>query len=173
MILYLRILLFILGLLFFTLLNYAVTITGIVLLFVFYTTSDSCGLQKFFISMVTIICFIISVLSITPKIQEAQPRSGLLQASFLSVYIVFLTWSALNNSDNSHCKPSFVAPADTRSFDVQSLAGLMIWFVCVLYSSIKTSTNSQVSKMSISEKILMKDNDSPAEGNRNSPFILH
>lgn len=114
--------------------------------------------------MALIISVVISILSITPKIQEAQPRSGLLQASFLSVYIVFLTWSAMNNSDNKACKPAFVANNDSKSLDVQSLTGLMIWFVCVLYSSIKTSTNSQVSKMKISENILMKDTES-AEGN--------
>ena len=152
------------GLLFFTLLNYAVTIAGIVLLFLYYTSADSCGLEKFLISLVTIISFAISILSITPKIQESQPRSGLLQASFLSVYILFLTWSALNNSDNSHCKPSFLSSTHSTSFDLHSLAGLVIWFVCVLYSSIKTSTNSQVSKMTISEKILMKDTENP-EGN--------
>ncbi|GFS89597.1 hypothetical protein NPIL_297941, partial [Nephila pilipes] len=37
---------------------------------------------------------------------------------------------------------------------------LVIWFICVLYSSIRTASNSQVSKLTMSEKILVQDGDS-------------
>lgn len=146
------------GLLFFTILNFLIALAGIVIFYIYYTTgSGGCGIQKFFISFTLILCIAISVLSILPQIQEAQPRSGLLQASMISLYTVYLTWSAMNNATGTDCKPSFLSSPSSKNFDAQALVGLAIWFGCVLYSSIRTSTNSQVAKITMSEKILMKD----------------
>ena len=41
--------------------------------------SAGCALHKFFISFNLILCVIISIVSVHPKVQEHQPRSGLLQ----------------------------------------------------------------------------------------------
>lgn len=60
--------------------------------------ADDCSLNKFFISVNLILCVIISVVSILPKVQENQPRSGLLQSSILSLYVMYLTWSGISNS---------------------------------------------------------------------------
>lgn len=146
------------GLIFFTFLNYIIAIVGIILFYTYYT-NGACGLQKFFISSNLILCAFLSVLSILPQIQVVQPRSGLLQPSILTLYVMYLTWSALNNSTNSECKPTlFNTPDPTKSgADSQSLVGLLLWFVCIIYSSIRTSTNSQVGKLTMSDQILMKD----------------
>lgn len=159
------------GLLAVTLANYVLAVTGVVLFFVYYTAEGDCGLQKFFISMNLIISVALNVISILPKVQEAQPRSGLLQASLISLYTMYLTWSALNNSSNNNCKPNFLGSSDnTKSFDGQALVGLGVWFACVLYSSIRTSTNTQVAKITMSEKILMKDQGS---GKSHTARIAH
>lgn len=147
------------GLIFFTVLNYVISIAAIVLFFHYYTTG-ACGWQKFFISINLILCVLLSVLSILPKIQEAQPRSGLLQSSILTLYVMYLTWSALNNAAGNDCKPSFLQVDPTKpktSSDTQAFVGLMLWFGCVIYSSIRTSGNSQVSKLSMSDQILSRD----------------
>lgn len=148
------------GLIFFTILNYIIALVAVVLLFHYYTAGDHCGWQKFFISSNLILAVILSVLSILPRIQESQPRSGLLQSSILSLYIIYLTWSALSGAPGTECKPNifnndpnqFKSPTDTQAF-----VGLMLWFICVIYSSIRTSTNSQVSRLSMSDQILSKD----------------
>ncbi|XP_015782088.1 serine incorporator 3 isoform X2 [Tetranychus urticae] len=147
------------GLVFFTLLHYIAAITGYVFLYLYYTTENGCGLQKFFISTNLIVCFILSALSILPDVQEAQPRSGLLQSSLITLYTMYLTWSAMNNSADN-CKPSIFQHGNDKTFDSMSLVGLGIWFACVLYSSIRTSSNSQVGKITMSERILMKDTSS-------------
>ncbi|KAB7496154.1 Serine incorporator 1 [Armadillidium nasatum] len=87
--------------------NYALSITAVVLFYVYYTTPNDCSLHKFFISFNLIICVIVSIVSVHPKIQEAQPRSGLLQASVITLYTMYLTWSAMTNSPNSACKPDW------------------------------------------------------------------
>lgn len=149
------------GLLFFTLLSYLVSLTAVILLFSYYTSGESCGWQKFFISSNLVLCLLLSVLSILPRIQESQPRSGLLQSSILTLYVMYLTWSALSSAAGTDCKPNIFPNNDTSKVksatSAEALVGLMLWFVCVIYSSIRTSTNSQVSRLSMSDQILSKD----------------
>ena len=54
-------------------------------------------MNKFFISFNFILCIVLSVVAILPKVQEYQPRSGLLQSSVVSLYTIYLTWSAMSN----------------------------------------------------------------------------
>ncbi|XP_076645897.1 serine incorporator TMS1 isoform X4 [Halictus rubicundus] len=147
---------------------YAASITGIVLLYVYFTHADSCALNKFFISFNLILCAITSVISTLPVVQEHHPRSGLLQSSIVTLYVVYLTWSGISNSPDHNCNPGFLqiisgndADAKNRvAFDKESIIGLIIWFSCVLYSSLRTVSKS--SKITMSENILVKDNG--AEG---------
>ncbi|XP_044267261.1 probable serine incorporator isoform X2 [Tribolium madens] len=147
-----------------TFLNYALTITGVVLLFVFFTKSDGCDLNKFFISINLILSVVISVVSILPAVQEKLPRSGLLQSSVVSLYVTYLTWSAVSNSPESSCNPGLlgIVGAGTpkkdneMTFDGEGIVGLVVWMCCVLYSSLRSA--SQSSKITMSEKMLVKDN---------------
>ena len=82
------------------------------------------------------------------------------QASFVSVYIMYLTWSALTNQPNKLCKSDLteifidhggmdvngtinlakkvvVGAQEHPSMDTSSIVGLVVWFCCVLYSSIR------------------------------------
>lgn len=159
------------ALLFCTFLNFSLAITAVVLFYIYYTAGADCGLHKFFISFNLILCIFLSVMSILPKIQEAQPRSGLLQASAVTLYTMYLTWSAMSNQPDPACKPNFSALFNGGStttgpggVDAASIVGLIIWFCCVLYSSIRTATNSQMSKLTMSEKILIKDDGSNGGG---------
>lgn len=45
-----------------------------------------------------ILCLLISVLSILPGVQERLPHSGLLQSSLVTLYTIYLTWSAVANN---------------------------------------------------------------------------
>ncbi|XP_077281363.1 serine incorporator TMS1 isoform X2 [Temnothorax americanus] len=149
-----------------TFFNYAVSITGVVLLYVYYTYAhqSTCALNKFFISFNLILCVVIGVVSILPTVQEHQPRSGLLQSSVVTLYVVYLTWSGISNSPDQKCNPGFI-PGLSRhdvtgqnriAFDKESIIGLIIWFSCVLYSSLRTASKS--SKITMSENVLIQDN---------------
>ncbi|TMS18439.1 Serine incorporator 1 [Larimichthys crocea] len=78
-----------------TIINFALAFTAIVLFYVFYTKPDDCTEHKVFISLNFIFCIIVSIVAILPKVQEAQPSSGLLQASLISLYTMYVTWSAM------------------------------------------------------------------------------
>lgn len=145
----------------------------------FFSPGD-CRLHEFFISFNLILCIILSVVSILPKVQEHQPNSGLLQASFVSLYMMYLTWSAMTNQPRAECKASLVelvfdskdaaknATASPENFmaaqtsdhptmDTASIFGLVIWFCCVLYSSIRSSSNSQAAKLTMADKITLTE----------------
>ncbi|KAK3576918.1 hypothetical protein CHS0354_017595 [Potamilus streckersoni] len=148
------------GLLFFTVLFYLVSLIAVILFYVFYAHGDSCGLHKFFVSFNMILIVGVSVLAILPKIQEAQPRSGLLQSSVISVYVIYLTWSAMSNNPDESCNPSLVSGSHLGSvklsFDYLTIISLLLFLFAVLYSSIRTSANSQVGKITMSEKTILQ-----------------
>lgn len=136
------------GLFFFMFLFYAFALTGFILSYVFFTQSSGCHLNKFLISFNFIMCFIISVISILPKIQEVQPKSGLLQASIISLYASYLTLSALANGPtdkvqsqggNSTSQEICVSSIGTieNSETLALVVGLAIMFVLVVYSSLR------------------------------------
>ncbi|XP_058143114.1 serine incorporator 3 [Dasypus novemcinctus] len=163
---------------------YTLSIISVVLFYLYYTKPDGCTENKFFISINLILCIVVSVISIHPKIQEHQPRSGLLQSSFITLYTMFLTWSAMSNEPDRSCNPSLlsiitpiaaptlapgnstaVAPTSTPplrsepSVDVENLLGVILFFLCLAYSCFRTSSNSQVSKLTLSgsDSVILSD----------------
>lgn len=154
------------ALLFFTVLHFALAFTAVVLFYVYYTQPDDCTEHKVFISLNLIFCIIVSVVSILPKVQDAQPHSGLLQASIISLYTMYVTWSAMTNNPNRKCNPSLLSlvsnistadpsvedPGHVQWWDAQSIVGLIIFLFCTLYASIRSSSNTQVNKLMQTEE---------------------
>jgi len=162
------------ALLFFTGLMFAGAITCTALLYVYYTGEHSgqCKLHEFFISINLLIGVVLSVVSILPKVQEHMPQSGLLQSSMITLYVMYLTWSAVNNSPFTDCKPKFfnsTQSSDPSSsdnpaqghpkFDTENIVGLVIWFLCVLYSSVTTSSSGTAAKVTGTDKVLLARDD--------------
>ena len=89
------------------------------------------------------------------SVLEHMPKSGLLQSGLITLYIMYLTWSAMANNPDAQCNPMMNGNGTTvdadgekvtsHPMDAQSIIGLIIWFLCVLYSSIRTSSSSQAS----------------------------
>ncbi|ULT91257.1 hypothetical protein L5515_008927 [Caenorhabditis briggsae] len=130
--------------------------------FLNYAIGDGCGLPKFFIIVNVLICVAISILSVSPMVQEVMPRSGLLQAVVISGYIIYLTWSALLSNPNESCNPtvanitqSTITTGTNNKIDdtfvtpmpVHSLISLLIWLVCLVYASIRNSSNTSLGKI--------------------------
>ncbi|PIN88205.1 hypothetical protein AB205_0128600 [Aquarana catesbeiana] len=154
-----------------TAINYALSLVAIVLFYVYYTHPEGCAENKAFISVNMLLCLGSSVLSVLPKIQESQPRSGLLQSSVITIYTMYLTWSAMTNEPDRKCNPSLLGiigynttttPGQVQVvqwWDAQGIVGLVLFLLCVLYSSIRTSNNSQVNKLTLTsdEATLIED----------------
>ncbi|XP_037020451.2 serine incorporator 3 [Artibeus jamaicensis] len=163
---------------------YILSLVTVGWLYAHYTKPDGCTENKFFISINLILCIIVSIVSILPKIQEHQPRSGLLQSSVITAYTMYLTWSAMTNEPDRSCNPDLLsiithvtsptlAPGNATAvvptsaplsqsghfLDKHTVWGLVISVMCLLYSSVRTSSNSQVSKLTLSgsESVILRD----------------
>ncbi|TMW48761.1 hypothetical protein DOY81_006161 [Sarcophaga bullata] len=148
------------ALVFVTLISYGLSIAGISLLYIYFTQSTECGLNKFFISINLILCVLVSILSVLPAVQERLPQSGLLQSSLVTLYTIYLTWSAVANNPEKVCNPGMfgiiegntsattVAPPTPNSkvtFDTTNIIGLIVWMLCILYNCISSAV--EVSKI--------------------------
>ena len=95
---------------------------------------------------------------------------------------MYLTWSAMTNQPDHLCKADLahlvfnthasnssssstaaaavpdpdkdfmLKPDDHPTMDTASIFGLVLWFCCILYSSIRSSSNSQAAKLTMSDK---------------------
>jgi len=126
--------------------------------YIFYTHKEGCTLNKVFISLNLCLCVVVSVLTILPPVQEAQPSSGLLQGSVISAYSMYLTWSAMSNEPDKKCNPggSLLKNA-TPGFDANTWLAVVLLFCTVVYSCIRTSSNSSLSVNSGDAEVLIND----------------
>ncbi|CAK9305155.1 unnamed protein product, partial [Gordionus sp. m RMFG-2023] len=155
-----------------TLGNYLLSLACVVLFFIYYG-NNGCQLHQFFISFNLILCIIFSVISILPKIQEVQPRSGLLQSSVITLYVMYLTWSAMSNEPDQKCNPNIASILNIKDFspktnagtrfDAQSIVSLIIWFLAVLYSSLRTATTSQMGRITLRSDTATEDPAPPVD----------
>uniref|UniRef100_A0A8D1RUD8 Serine incorporator 5 n=1 Tax=Sus scrofa TaxID=9823 RepID=A0A8D1RUD8_PIG len=92
-----------------TLIMYSIATGGLILMAVFYTQKDGCMENKILLGVNGGLCLLISVVAISPCVQDRQPHSGLLQSGLISCYVTYLTFSALSS------KPVEVLTSTTRS----------------------------------------------------------
>lgn len=75
-----------------------------------------------------------------PKIQEANPKSGLAQSSMVSVYCTYLTMSAMSSEpDDKMCNP-LVRSSGTRKFSI--ILGSLFTFIAIAYTTTRAAANS-------------------------------
>ncbi|NXX42383.1 SERC2 protein, partial [Tricholaema leucomelas] len=145
-----------------TFIFYATSIAAVVLLYIYYTKPEGCTEGKVLISINLILCLIVSAVSILPKVQDAQPHSGLLQASLITLYTVYVTWAALANVPTRSCNPTLLVRNSNSSamatqpvttwWDAPSIVGLVIFFLCTLFISLRRSDHRQVNKLMLTEE---------------------
>lgn len=143
------------GIVFFFSFNFVAIIAGNVLLYVFYTSCDSNGLNIAVITINIILCILVSVVSILPGVQEHNPKSGLLQSSVISLYCTYLIWSGFA-ADPSGCNPLNTnsttdsdTAADHNSNIAPTLVGIAITFFVVLWSVLQTSSSNYSQKLGV------------------------
>ncbi|XP_052345035.1 serine incorporator 1-like [Oncorhynchus keta] len=149
----------------FTFLHYTLAFTSVVLFYIYYTQPKDCSEHEVFISLNLIFSVIISIVSILPKVQTGP--SLVCSRPLISLYTMYVTWSALTNNPNRKCNPSLLslvsnvssseptptsAPAQVQWWDAQSIVGLVIFLFCTLYASIRSSNNTQVNKLMQTEE---------------------
>ena len=156
---------------------FGLSLAAIIIFYYFFTGdySGQCKLHEFFISFNMLLCIAFSIVSILPQVQEHMPNSGLLQSGLITLYIMYLTWSSMSSNPDATCNPMLsyngtdLGPENTdhkdpHPMDSTSIIGLVIWFLCVLYSSIKTASNSSAAKLAGGNNLLTQDNGASGGG---------
>lgn len=125
-----------------TLVQYAGVIALTVVDYVYFGRSG-CGLNQFFITFNLMLCILATGLSISPPVQEANPRSGLAQSGMVAIYCTYLVTSAVANhkDDSGQCNPLTSNANAARSSMV--VVGALFTFLAIAYSTSRAATNSK------------------------------
>lgn len=135
-----------------TLIMYSIATGGLILMAVFYTKKDDCTENKILLGVNGGLCLLISLVAISPCVQDRQPHSGLLQSGLISCYVTYLTFSALSSkpvevvlgSDGKNvtiCVPDFGQDL-YRDENLVTGLGTTLLFACILYSCLTSTTRS-------------------------------
>ncbi|CAE6516047.1 unnamed protein product [Rhizoctonia solani] len=117
---------------------YVISLTLTVLLYVFFA-GGGCTLNQFFISFNLALCILITLICVHPSVQEANPRSGLAQASMVAAYCTYLIASAVGNHTDGNCNPLHRSPARNGTV----IMGAVFTFLAIAYSTTRAATQSR------------------------------
>lgn len=110
----------------------------------------TCKLNQFFIIFNIIICIIVSIGSIIPSVQEANPRSGLAQAAMVIIYSTYLLSSALISEPNITCNPFLRDhksnhdpnnPITNKTPTNIVVYGAILTFIAIAYSTTRSASS--------------------------------
>lgn len=134
---------------------YGGVVVTTILLFVYFSPSG-CALNTTLITLNVVVIVALTALSVHPRIQEANPRSGLAQSSMVLAYCTYLLASALINRDDKHCNPIAGKRGDS-SKTTSVVVGAMFTFIAIAYSTTRAATQSTLISTDASAQV-----DAPA-----------
>ncbi|KAG8832560.1 hypothetical protein FRC17_001123 [Serendipita sp. 399] len=106
-----------------------------------FFAGSGCTLNQFFITFNLILSILITLISVAPAIQEANPKSGLAQASIVAAYCTYLVLSAIGNHTHKTCNPLHKRAAATQTTTV--IIGGVFTFIAIAYSTTRAATLSK------------------------------
>jgi len=116
----------------------------------FARDAANCQKNVAFLTLNSVLCFALSFMSVHPKVQEANPKSGLLQASLITAYSTYLVFSAMMSSTDS-CNPWVES---TGASNVSVAIGAVFTIVAVCYTTVRAA--AQVGEIQEEAKPLVK-----------------
>ncbi|GAA6006851.1 hypothetical protein JCM11491_003205 [Sporobolomyces phaffii] len=126
---------------------YVVTIALTVVQYAFFSGSG-CGVNTALITINWVASVAVSALSVSPRIQDSNPRSGLAQSGMVVAYTAYLVTSAIANhdDDNSSGSSSRCNPLTERARGARTgmvVLGAVFTFLAIAYSTSRAATQSK------------------------------
>jgi len=138
---------------------------------------DECKRNQTFISINLILCFLVSLLSVSNRVQDLTPKSGLTQAAFVTVYTTYLVTSAIMSTplsaDLDTCNVESVVGKSERT---SVIIGALFTFLALAYSTTRAASNSKLmgaGEKSVSLSNEEEDEDDEGDGVQYSYSMFH
>lgn len=117
--------------------SYLGSIAMTIVMYIFFA-AGGCSMNQSAITINLILLLLISAISVHPRIQECNPRAGLMQSAMVAVYCTYLTLSAVAmEPDDQHCNP-LVRARGTRKASI--VLGAIVTFLAMAYTTTRAAT---------------------------------
>ena len=108
-----------------------------VIMYIFFASSG-CSMNISAITINLVLMCIVTLLSVQPAIQDANPRAGLAQTAMVAAYCTYLTFSAVcMEPDDKHCNP-LVRARGARTTTV--ILGAIVTMLTIAYTTTRAAT---------------------------------
>jgi len=127
-----------------TVILYITSLTLTIVMYIFFMENQKeCWHNPMFVTLNVILCFFISIASIHPKLQDKNPRNGILQSAVVTAYTTYLVWSALASQPSSMGCSKFPISPNGVDDNISLIFGVLFTFLALIYSALRVSTSSE------------------------------
>ncbi|KIV83375.1 hypothetical protein PV11_05406 [Exophiala sideris] len=108
-----------------------------IVMYIFFASSG-CSMNITAITINLIMIFVVTFLSVSPAIQEANPKAGLAQSAMVAAYCTYLTFSAVcMEPDDKNCNP-LIRARGARTTTV--VVGAIVTMLTIAYTTTRAAT---------------------------------
>ncbi|XP_044172647.1 probable serine incorporator [Acropora millepora] len=151
---------------------FIISAVAMIFFYKFFVASAECRTNLFFVTFSLCQSVVAAVVSVLPKVQEAQSGTGLFQASLVISYTTYLTWSALSHEPDDLCNPPgyFISGYDQNTgLSLQGIVSGVFLFLMLIYASLSTAISaSKLNRWRIHVSDELKTNMSLKSGDAES-----
>ena len=142
-----------------TLLMFMVSLAAVACFYFFFAGSHAltkCKANLFYMTFIVIQCFLATVISVTPTVQQELAGAGLLQSSVVVLYTMYLTFNTLSTEPDEVCNPlgKVILDYDKMSgINGEALFGCLLTFSLIIFACTVRAHTSHLGKygMALSE----------------------